>query len=422
MSTRGADEDMGNPTAQRVAEFLASATASSRSVEGADTFTHRVQRFRHVRRTRRWVTGGVAVCAVVALVAFEVVSSRVRVPGPLLSYRVDGLGPAPGGYVSVPDSIQAVVAFSDGSKVKMHPRSRGRVVEVNDRGARFALEGGRVIADIVPHERARWLFEAGPFVVVVHGTSFDLGWNPVETLFEVRLINGAVSVTSPTVGPDVHLRAGEVLRVSLRDHTRTISAVTPGAAFASPEASPAAPVPVPALAPPGSAAAQAVSVWPSRRWEMLVAEGKGVAVLAEADASGIGRALSEADSDDLWALATAARYAGRFSLARQALLAHRKRFRQSERAHDAAFLMGGLHDRDAQGPTEALGWYDRYLTEAPDGVHVSDALGRKMTLLERWNRRTEALVVAQDYLRRFPRGTYASAARALLRVGAGADR
>ena len=30
-------------------------------------------------------------------------------------------------------------------------------------------------------------------------------------------------------------------------------------------------------------------------------------------------------------------------------------------------------------------------------------------------RRTEALVVARDYLRRFPRGTYANAARALVR-------
>ena len=69
----------------------------------------------------------------------------------------------------------------------------------------------------------------------------------------------------------------------------------------------------------------------------------------------------------------------------------------------------------AGGPRDALGWYDRYLAEAHDGVGVSDALGRKMTLLERWNRRTEALAVARDYLRRFPRGTYANAARALVR-------
>jgi hypothetical protein len=97
-------------------------------------------------------------------------------------------------------------------------------------------------------------------------------------------------------------------------------------------------------------------------------------------------------------------------------MAQRKRFRASEHAHDAAFLIGALHDRDVQGPTDALRWYDRYLHEAPVGTHASDALGRKMTLLERWKRRTEAIQVAADYLRRFPRGTYASAARTLVRT------
>ena len=125
--------------------------------------------------------------------------------------------------------------------------------------------------------------------------------------------------------------------------------------------------------------------------------------------------LERADSEDLWALANAARYVGRYPLARQALSAQRRRFPSSDRARQAAFLLGRLHDADPDGPGNALGWYDRYLVEARDGADVSDALGRKMTLLQRWNRRTEALAVARDYLRRFPRGTYANAARALVR-------
>jgi len=60
--------------------------------------------------------------------------------------------------------------------------------------------------------------------------------------------------------------------------------------------------------------------------------------------------------------------------------------------------------------------YDRYLAEAPDGAHASDALGRKLTLLQRSNRPAEALAVARDYLERFPRGTYANAAHALVRA------
>ena len=78
------------------------------------------------------------------------------------------------------------------------------------------------------------------------------------------------------------------------------------------------------------------------------------------------------------------------------------------------FLLGRLHEQDRYGPDESLGWYDRFLVEAPAGAGMSDALGRKMTLLQRWKRHTEAVAVARDYLRRFPGGTYATAARAVV--------
>jgi hypothetical protein len=155
--------------------------------------------------------------------------------------------------------------------------------------------------------------------------------------------------------------------------------------------------------------------WSHRGWSAALSENKAADVVADADRRGLAAVLERADSEDLWALANAARYAGRYPLARQALNAHRKRFPASDRSREAAFLLGRLHEGDPGGPVDALGWYDRYLAEARGGGAVSDALGRKMTLLERWNRRTEALAVARDYLRRFPRGTYANAARALVR-------
>jgi TolA-binding protein len=155
--------------------------------------------------------------------------------------------------------------------------------------------------------------------------------------------------------------------------------------------------------------------WSHRGWMATLSANKAAAVVADAERRGLAAVLERADSEDLWALANAARYAGRYPLARQALNAHRKRFPSADRSRQAAFLLGRLHEGDPGGPTDALGWYDRYLAEAHDGVDVSDALGRKMTLLARWNRRTEALSVARDYLRKFPRGTYAHAARALVR-------
>ena len=146
-----------------------------------------------------------------------------------------------------------------------------------------------------------------------------------------------------------------------------------------------------------------------------LAENKAADILADADRRGRGAALQRADSDDLWALANAARYVGRYLLAEEALSAYRRRFPSSDRSREAAFLLGRLHEEDRGGPADALGWYDRYLAEGRVGVGISDALGRKMTLLQIWNRRTEALAVARDYLRRFPRGTYTHAARALVR-------
>jgi TolA-binding protein len=137
-------------------------------------------------------------------------------------------------------------------------------------------------------------------------------------------------------------------------------------------------------------------------------------ILAEADRYGRAGVLERADSDDLWAVANAARYAGRYLLAEQALSAHRRRFASSDRSREAAFLLGRLHEQDRYGPDESLGWYDRFLVEARGGAGVSDALGRRMTLLQRWKRHTEALAVAREYLRRFPGGTYAPAARALV--------
>jgi hypothetical protein len=53
------------------------------------------------------------------------------------------------------------------------------------------------------------------------------------------------------------------------------------------------------------------------------------------------------------------------------------------------------------------------LTEAPAGAYASEALGRKMTATEKLRGPADASTIALDYLRRFPHGTYAGAARVL---------
>lgn len=415
MSVDPADDPALDPTAQRVADFVSAEVGSSTSTTSRETaFVRRLARHRQTQRNRRRLTAGVAVASV--LVVAGLAGSRFREQAPaaaVLSYRVDNQDPPSGGYLLAPQTAESLLAFSDGSKVQMAARARGRVVEVSRRGARFALDAGQASVDIVPRPHAQWTFEAGPFRVSVHGTSFTIAWNPVDAVFDVRLASGAISVASPVAGPEIQMRAGQTLRVSLRDQSSILGFISDAREVSSPaESAPASNLSEPPRTAPNGPAEP--PRWSHRGWMTALSENKAADILADADRQNPTSVIQRADSEDLWALANAARYAGRRALAGQALNAHRRRFPSSARSREAAFLLGRLHDGDPD-PSEALRWYDRYLVEGHDGVGVTDALGRKMTLLERSNRRAEALAVAREYLRRSPRGTYANAARALVR-------
>jgi hypothetical protein len=149
-------------------------------------------------------------------------------------------------------------------------------------------------------------------------------------------------------------------------------------------------------------------------WGTRLAEGQAAGIVAEARRRGLSKVLEISTSEDLAALADAARFERDEGLARRALLSQRRRFPGSGRAAEASFLLGRLDDAGGEGSAHALGWYDRYLKEAPGGAYVSEALGRKMTVLERSGRQAEATRIARDYLQRFPGGTYARAAQALV--------
>jgi TolA-binding protein len=414
------DEAFFESTAKRVGQFMAGEIGTAPAAGLERNFLLRLAALRKAQRSRRWIVLSAAAVLSV-LVAGMALLFGYGQPDANLSYRVDGRAPPVGGYV-LTQSAQSSLAFSDGSRVMLSARARGRVVEVSSAGARIALEEGLLAVDIVHRPNGRWLFEAGPFLVTVHGTSFTVEWHPAEAVFELRLKNGAVSVSSPVAPTLLGLRAGQTLRVSLRDQISTVGrldaeniAPAPSRSIAplAPTAS-VNPMQPPASSPPASAEAPS---WSTRSWPTAVRDGRAGAVLAEADRLGMARVLRQADSDDLWALANAARYATRYALAEQALTEQRRRFPGSNHAREAAFLLGRLHDGDPSGPSVALAWYDRYLIEAPDGTYVPDALGRKMTLLDRWDRRAQAVAQAAEYLRRFPQGTYANAARLLLREG-----
>ena len=144
MSVESSDESCAEtplePTAERVADFVTGQVGSpAPSRSSANEFERRLFEFRRRRRNRKRFTIGAAVTLTLVVAGLGASRFKQGTPGADLSYRVDGHEPPAGGYVLVSERAESLLAFSDGSKVRIAARSRGRVMDVNGRGARFAL-------------------------------------------------------------------------------------------------------------------------------------------------------------------------------------------------------------------------------------------------------------------------------------------
>jgi len=390
----------------------------------------------HLPRTMVWV-GAAAVAAV--LVVGGAVGPKLLRKHPL-TFVMKGGEVQAGGYFSVSDNAGPTIQFSDGSKLALLAGARGRVASVDEQGARVMLDDGEAHVEVMPREGARWTFDAGPFLVNVHGTEFDLGWKADEGRLDVRLHKGAVSVTGPVSDQAISLRGGQWLTVRLATHEVFLRNFDRAAASPAldPVPAPAVAAPAPVVAPPAPAVASTSPEPPARLpgnvlkarhrsshpmgdrsndfdWSSARAAGEWSRILDGAVRRGVDRTLAERSSEDLALLADAAHYVHRDDLAERALLAQRRRFAGSTRSKDAAFLLGRIVESRPGGASLALSWYDRHLEEAPSGVYASEALGRKMTVLGRLGGEQAARPVAEEYLRRYPAGTYARAARAYTR-------
>lgn len=361
-----------------------------------------------------------------------------------LTYVVDGGALLDGGYLRESGTSGVTVTFAEGTKCALAPGARAKLRTVDARGARLVLESGTASWDVTPDVRRRWEVEVGPFLVQVKGTTFDLAWDPRVEQFQLNLERGNVLVSGPLSGGELNLLAGQRLSVDLRrGETKITEARAPLDATRDPNPmerdpappgnaapSTAAPSNQPATArepttdnaadpssqlPTANAASRdaAGNAKPPRQWANELARGQWDAILRDAEGNGIPTTLNTASAEDLFTLANAARYRQRTLLARDALLALRRRFGQSSRSLDATFLLGRVEESRGDGKA-AEAWYDEYLARAPSGTYVSEAMGRKMTLVSRSLGTARARPLAERYLQRFPNGSYAGAARALL--------
>ena len=351
-----------------------------------------------------------------------------------LAYEVEGGALASDGLIQASAGEAPALRFADGTVIALERGTKGRLASVDGHGAHLAISDGSASVSVVPKPHARWRVDAGPFVIHVHGTVFTAAWNEASGRLDVKLERGSISVEGPVTGGPIAMRAGQRLTVAMRQSRVLLRAIDDRGgdeALGSDTTVATAPVaevaPPPALAAPtpaaealaGTAAVKlaarpAVHAAPgaTRSWSAALAAGEFASIVEEAGRD-LPRALRMASSDDLAALADAARYRRRDALARQALEAQRHRFHGSQRAADAAFFLGRLDENDGAGLIHALRWYDRYLDEAPKGSYAAEALGRKMVAMRDLYGVATAREVADEYVRRFPRGSYAGAAQAL---------
>lgn len=383
------------------------------------------------QRARRRAAKRFALAAVVAIIAGVSAPwlARLRSPGgtpPALSYDIEGGDLVDGGYLRESSEDGIKLHFAEGTEFVLMPGTRGRLRSVSSVGARIAIEHGTASFQVTPRRNAHWQVDVGPFLVTVKGTVFTVSWDAVTERFDLRLQHGSVSVAGPLSSGEVLVKAGQRLAVNLPRKETVITEqsaqetwLLPSAGMQGPDTPDALP---PTAAPqemPGRAAdmgrrAAEAKATPRRSWTEAVAAGEWNRILDDAARAGIGHVLAQAPSEDLIALADAARYGRRVGLARVALLAERRRFAGSPAARDAAFLLGRLEEASHGETKQAMDWYDSYLSEAPAGAHAAEALGRKMMVAKQLQGASEAAALARDYLRRFPSGPYAGAARALL--------
>jgi FecR protein len=332
-----------------------------------------------------------------------------------LSYWVEPVNSSaqPSGTI---DSSVHLLRFSDGTEIRVEGGAQARVRSLSDHGATLAMSRGSLHADVVHSASSDWRFDAGPFTVHVTGTAFQLAWEPDEDRFDLRLEHGAVTVTSPVANDPIPLRGGQWL--TIRPHSNFVfirDLAAPNAAEPAPSSEAGAPEaqlsPVPGASDPPP---RGPSPKPGHTWARDLARGKAEQIVAEAQRLGLDGCLTEASGSELAALADAARYTRRDEIARKAMLAERRRFAGSRRAVEAGLLLGRLAEAE-HDDRQALGWFNTYLAEAPAGLYASEALGRKMAIVQRVNGEAAARAIAEDYLARYREGTYAAAARAILK-------
>ncbi len=297
--------------------------------------------------------------------------------------------------------------FVDGSTITFRADSAGRLQRLTGSGAEVMLERGRLDAHVVHGRSTLWLVHAGAFRVRVTGTRFAVIWSAAHGL-DVVVHEGSVMIEGGSLGAGVPLSAGHRLTI-VRGVVRTEAGPGGGDAKASDQRN--APPPAQS-APPAAASPHGLA--PEPDWFALAQ--RGAYRQARAVASGLGWDVlcRESDARRLLMLGDVARHADAADDARRAFESLVTRFPHSRLTADAVFSLGRLAF-EADRPTEAARWFQRYVDDWPRGPMGDQASGRLLECALRRGDTAAARAAAVAYLARAPQGSHASLANEVLR-------
>jgi hypothetical protein len=335
----------------RIERQLFAQLANMRAVERADAAVAEPP----ARRYRPWVFGAIG-AGLAAAIALVIVSNKAErpAPAPIVEETTPSRIVTPIGGESQFTVGDAVIVASSDTSVD--------VKRADDGGITLVVTRGAVDCDVAPRmNRPPFHVIAGDVFVEVVGTRFTVARTPSP---HVDVVRGKVRVRAP--GGTWLLSAGETWTPPVSASPTDTVAIAP----------PVAPLPAP-TAPPTTAITPGATplAIPQPDPHALYQTAQR---LEATDPVRAGRAYrSVANTKDAW----------------------------------AAPALYGLAELDAKADaTKALADCNEYLRRFAQSAQLEDIAWLKIEILRSAGKRDEARVAAAEYLRQFPRGSYAAIA------------
>jgi len=319
-----------------------------------------------------------------------------------LSYAVDGAGAGRAGAVGAigerlvaSDAGPLSLRFSDGSQVMLPPHAQAHVDALDAHGATVALEGGTVDVSVVHRAKTHWSIRAGRYTIRVTGTKFSAGWDRKADTLTVTMREGSVEVTGPGMKAPAPPDTAEAEASPQPDAPKAASRRE-----------------IDRKAPRGRhGAAPTLVASNDGGWRALYKHGKYPDGLAAAEREGFEEICARGGVQDVLSLGDLARLAHDYNRAEQAYRAANRRFNHPA---EAVMNMGRIELDQHNNPAAAARWFDEYVKRFPHGTFAQEVAGLLLESRLKAGDNAGARDAAKAYLSSFPDGPRAKQARGIV--------